>query len=1374
MESEGRDRWQETNNSQLSMIQFFESFNDNDINIETTLNNSGQQDFKETEFETREGPVNSGASTPHTQETNTNGFHQNLVIDGSAFDTSEIQENHVILGNSGKPGSVETKLDAIEEDVFSGTASCHAQETTTNGDHQNQITDSSTFAGTKNSDGTNSNTIESTIHPIAEKIEKMGNPKMAPVCDDNERQQGYSKVGDSIVEQNGATQTATTDEQSTNNYDVDMNNVSNEVGTSEIDPVEIIEIPASSKFHAKDTDVIDLIDDDENDDSEDVEANNTALLVQAAPRSVKRQRILTNHDYSHGNSEAAVAAMASYHGRQNNTPHWMNQVHLNNQRGKYSDIPNHSVSSSSVLKYPPYSISTNRPTSHVQFDVPNYIGYPSNFKPSWASLIPQLELLHAQARPVPAVINSTQRKRVYQLSLLNVNEFTISGLPASWNTPHTSLTGLRSAIKKISKEHGSASFQIDKEDPAGGKWRIPLGAYHAFLSYLKADPFTIVEGIDPKQLQIASLEKARQDRGYPEAKELVEKNVPEGLANALAPFQRGGVDFALAKHGRALIADEMGLGKSIQGIASMAAFHEEWPLLVLCPSGARYHWEHEFRHWLGVKSAVNAGVTKKDGLLRDSQIHVIANSKNDILPNKNIRVAICSYGLAPTLIISGKLRPLQFRCAIVDESHMLKNKLSKRTATLLPILQATTRCILLSGTPAMARPAELWPQLSILLTEQEGWWASEREFMDKYVKDGSPKRSAELHTMLRGTVMIRRLKADVMKSMPKKIRELAEIYVIHKSQRQEFRFLLHQLRQGNGQLAKLSRLHQQTTNDEFNNEDDIEHGNGSQTSDFDFRDAIESLKSEYRQKAQEGKHRILQSLANVHPETIDSLKQDMESILRDELEQEYQQRANELEIAFRSNSSDALSQTSEVEENKGTILSRLYGLTGDAKVPLIIDMLQKWLADPTKGKLCIFAHHISVLDAIEKQTGLKVGKNCIRIDGTTLPKARQQHIADFQTKPEIRIALLGITAAGVAVTLTASSTVWFAELFWTPSIMIQAEDRCHRIGQQARVKCLYFVAKGTIDDILWKLIELKFKDLGEFVEGKEKLKIVVDEVHKGKHELYRMFSSLDDNEDDEDVDKHEAEQVEDDLQLDSDIVRTIEKLGKEEERMLRENDEDNDGNDGEVGVEDSKPAALKIPAGATEDAAIPLSDDEDEVNDEVVDSDNVASMVTTNQTELPVQVPSGSFSSDSMYSSPLDDCRVYKISIGDTKLGIEVCLFKKRVIVAKISQLRLQRLGVISKPEVGDILVGVNKNRLALVPNLNPVMAYLQKVLRNPPADLTFVEIPLFKVHFKALQQRKKAATTNQEQIGNATVVLSHLKSTTPSSDSTIELVDDD
>ena len=118
-------------------------------------------------------------------------------------------------------------------------------------------------------------------------------------------------------------------------------------------------------------------------------------------------------------------------------------------------------------------------------------------------------------------------------------------------------------------------------------------------------------------------------------------------------------------------------------------------------------------------------------------------------------------------------------------------------------------------------------------------------------------------------------------------------------------------------------------------------------------------------------------------------------------------------------------------------------LTAKAKIPLVVDMIKRWLDDTTKGKLCVFAHHIFVLDAIVEQVGLSNssgnGKPYIRIDGSTAPKERQSQIELFQGNPSVRIALLGLTAAGVAVTLTASSTVWFTELFWTPALMIQAE-----------------------------------------------------------------------------------------------------------------------------------------------------------------------------------------------------------------------------------------------------------------------------------------------------------------------------------------------
>ena len=66
--------------------------------------------------------------------------------------------------------------------------------------------------------------------------------------------------------------------------------------------------------------------------------------------------------------------------------------------------------------------------------------------------------------------------------------------------------------------------------------------------------------------------------------------------------------------------------------------------------------------------------------------------------------------------------------------------------------------------------------------------------------------------------------------------------------------------------------------------------------------------------------------------------------------------------------------------------------------------------------------------------------------------------------------LYWVNAAGVGVTLTAASHVVFLELDWSPAIMAQAEDRCHRVGQQDSVLCQYYVFRDTIDEWIAKTI----------------------------------------------------------------------------------------------------------------------------------------------------------------------------------------------------------------------------------------------------------------------------------------------------------------
>jgi SNF2 family DNA or RNA helicase len=1102
--------------------------------------------------------------------------------------------------------------------------------------------------------------------------------------------------------------------------------------------------PNISKIPAESGKIIDLLDDE----------------TDTKPAAVPSTEPLTKR-YKLDNPIPNRTALESHNGRVAHMPDWMQQLSTASKGvpripGHSSEMDRKPQNTHPSPKEPPAASILQ---SRYEFDAPRYIDL-QGFKPTWVDIIPTAPLR------LQSTSDRLQPKR-YQLSLLNVNHFTIYGLPTSFDGPPTSISGLRKDIKSIARDHGDkATYERDKESDEGGKWRIPLAAYQTFVTFLLSAPNTRVDGIPDIQLKIASLERARQDKGYPTIDKLIEDGVPRGLAKALAPFQRGGVDFVLEKDGRALIADgkcsfddcdktdrqektnsfyvwkDMGLGKTMQGIASMSVYRHEWPLLVLCPSGARYHWESEFHYWLGVDSAINkrseddaeneeAGGIDED-LLTSSEIHVLTSGKDEVIPHKWTKVVICSYGLAPVLVDTGKLFPGQFRCAIVDESHMLKNKNAKRTALLMPVLNATDRCVLLSGTPALSRPLELWPQLFILGTEQHGWWNSEAEFIEKYVKKGGPRLKAELHTLLTSTVMIRRLKIDILKSLPVKIREKAEIHVLHEEQRKEFMQLLLDLRQGKGALGIIAK--QQHEDLYTPTVEVIDPGLAAiapisildksvdQVDDqADTRSAaVSALRLELQAQFLEGQTSISNSLTvNAHqltPEMYDNLKAELTGRLRLDLNLLEQNRMQKIHQKFPTH----FAPPKPPESTRNNALTRLYGLTGDVKVPLVVNMLQRWLADPTKGKLCIFAHHISVLDAIRDHANLNNENGSrskyIRIDGKTPAKFRQEQITSFQSDPTVRVALLGITAAGVAVTLTASSTVWFAELFWTPALMIQAEDRCHRIGQQAQVKCLYFVAKGTLDDVLWKLIEKKFQDLGEFVEGKEKLKLVVDKTYTTLKELHSLFQSQ--HAENNDYVEFGDEGVDHEIELDTDIHRDIEAFGEEERQMLRMLDaEDDDGdvkgpkdNDQKVSAAE---AAERNNIGQDEDNAICLDDDGEENGTN--DGDKVLGESVMLEAK---EARTAEVARKCIFSN----CRLYCMNFCGPSFGFELILHHGRPVIVRLSEDRIRRLGPDSKPNVGHVIVSLNGHRLPALQRLPQIMAYMQQAMGRPPVELTFAE----------------------------------------------------
>ena len=232
-------------------------------------------------------------------------------------------------------------------------------------------------------------------------------------------------------------------------------------------------------------------------------------------------------------------------------------------------------------------------------------------------------------------------------------------------------------------------------------------------------------------------------------------HIPASLETQLMSFQREGVKFGLRHGGRALIGDEMGLGKTVQALALAAAYRDEWPGLIVAPSSLREQWADALHKWLGVT---------------EDRVHIVHNGKDAAaVPAAGLDFLIVSYNFLDRMDLAGR-----YGVVIVDESHYIKDPSAKRTKAALPVLKEARRCFLLTGTPALNRPKEVFTQLSALLPAAR---VKMKDFGERYCggnrfdKYGGAQNLDELHSMLRGSVMVRRLKADVLSQLPKKRRQ---------------------------------------------------------------------------------------------------------------------------------------------------------------------------------------------------------------------------------------------------------------------------------------------------------------------------------------------------------------------------------------------------------------------------------------------------------------------------------------------------------------------------------------------------------------------------------------------------------------------------
>ncbi|XP_020226303.1 DNA annealing helicase and endonuclease ZRANB3 [Cajanus cajan] len=464
-----------------------------------------------------------------------------------------------------------------------------------------------------------------------------------------------------------------------------------------------------------------------------------------------------------------------------------------------------------------------------------------------------------------------------------------------------------------------------------------------------------------------------------EVERLVAK-LPATLRAALLPFQHDGLRFALRRGARCLIADDMGLGKTLQGIAVAGCFMDEGPVLVVCPAVLRYSWAEELERWLP--------------FCLPADIHLVfGHLDNPVYLTRSPKVVVISYTMLHRLRKSMLER--EWALLIVDESHHVR--CTKKTEpgeikAVLDVASKVKRIILLSGTPSLSRPYDIYNQINMLWPGLLGKTKYEfaKTYCDlKYMKGIQGKyfadyskgvRLEELNVLLKQTVMIRRLKEHVLLQLPPKRRQIIRL------------------------LLKRSDIVAAKT-------------------------AVGVLNIDASERASED-----MSLENL-------------------------------------------------DEPDGKLS---YQELGIAK----LSGFREWLAlhpiiegSENASKMIIFAHHHKVLDGVQEFICEK-GTSFVRIDGNTLARDRQSAVVSFRSSPEVKIAIIGILAAGFGLDFSTAQDVVFLELPQCPTLMLQAEDRAHRRGQTNAVNVYIFCAKDTLDESHWKNLNKSLQRVSCTTDGK--------------------------------------------------------------------------------------------------------------------------------------------------------------------------------------------------------------------------------------------------------------------------------------------------
>lgn len=240
----------------------------------------------------------------------------------------------------------------------------------------------------------------------------------------------------------------------------------------------------------------------------------------------------------------------------------------------------------------------------------------------------------------------------------------------------------------------------------------------------------------------------------------------------MRPFQKVTVEFVEATGGHALIAHQMGLGKTWCALGYSK--YKKLRTLVICPASLKTNWAREIHRLTGELPLIHTGKMpdawdlKKMLSPERAQYHIINYDilgarieTADELPSESDPNVILKRNVRERWLWVELINASKFDLIVLDESHYIKNNDALRSKAARKLV--ANQIIAMTGTPVLNRPGELWPILTLLAPEK---FPSFETFIRQYTFNNREARNVDELRELLKSIMIRKLKKDVVKELP--------------------------------------------------------------------------------------------------------------------------------------------------------------------------------------------------------------------------------------------------------------------------------------------------------------------------------------------------------------------------------------------------------------------------------------------------------------------------------------------------------------------------------------------------------------------------------------------------------------------------------